>query len=201
MEECPRRPTQVVLTVNADMGSPHDVRPAPSKRANQTSGLRIVQQDQIASADPITYALGVGGHHVDEMAEFRRPEGAPVARFAVNPVVQALRDSEELSVAIDDQPSDVDGEVFRVSDQNLEHVGDSAAGGGRAEVPNHPATGHLAEIRCGGQQSGSPWQSYDLLKRGNWPARHLDTVDLVHKTSLTASPVLAREHRRLRGAR
>ena len=87
---------------------------------------------------------------------------------------------------------------FVVSDQNLEHVGDTAAGGGRAEVPHHPATRPPSGSPPQRRQSGRAWQSDDLLERGNRPARHVDSSDRVHATIITGPGRLERANAGMR---
>ena len=55
---------------------------------------------------------------------------------AVERVVEALRDVEERRVAFDDEPPHVDAAAAREREQRLEHLGDAAADGGRADVPD-----------------------------------------------------------------
>jgi hypothetical protein len=71
-------------------------------------------------------------------------ERAAVTGGAVEAVVDALGDGEELGRTLDHHPADVDTGAARVSDQRLEQLRDTATPSSRVHVPNDPSGQHLA---------------------------------------------------------
>jgi hypothetical protein len=71
-------------------------------------------------------------------------ERATVAGGAVQSVVDALSDGEELRRALDHDPADVDPGPAGVGDQRLEQLRDTAAASRRVDVPDNPAGEQLA---------------------------------------------------------
>ena len=67
-----------------------------------------------------------------------------VAAVAVQAVVQALGDVEELRVAADRHPAPVDADTAHVADQRAQHLGDPAAMRGGVDVPEGPPFEQLA---------------------------------------------------------
>ena len=63
-------------------------------------------------------------------------ERTAVARVAVQAVVQALRDGEELRLAVEHEPPVLDARSPPVREQGLEHLGDAATVGRRVHVPD-----------------------------------------------------------------
>jgi hypothetical protein len=72
-------------------------------------------------------------------------ELSSVALDAVQAVVDALGDREELRVAFDDQPTAFDPGATRVCDQRQQHLGHAATAGGRVHVDHGPPS----ELRTG----------------------------------------------------
>ena len=66
-----------------------------------------------------------------------------VAGVAVQAVVQALGDAEELGVAADGDPSRVDADAAHVADERAQHLGDAAAMSGGVHVPERPPVQQL----------------------------------------------------------
>jgi hypothetical protein len=78
-------------------------------------------------------ARGGGDPLVD--AALGLAERPAVARVAVQPVVNALGEVEEVRLAVHHDPAGVDSGALRVADQRAQHLGDAAAECGRVDVP------------------------------------------------------------------
>jgi hypothetical protein len=82
----------------------------------------------------------------------------------VDLVVQAFGHGEKLGVAGDYQPADRDVEILHVPDQYLQHLGDSAAGSGRVDVPNAAPGQEPPELVSGLDQAQVPLAADDGLQ-------------------------------------
>src|SRR5438876_483275 len=76
----------------------------PGERRHQPGRLRIVQQHQVAGAEPGRQLGRVLPQYRLVVLGFGRAQVAVVADRAVDPVVQPLGDGEEGRVAADDRP-------------------------------------------------------------------------------------------------
>ena len=110
-----------------------------TQRLGQAGRLRVVQHDDVPGAHEREQLLRVPAQHALVVAALARAELAAVAGRAVDPVVDPLRDREELRVALDDEPTRVDAGGAHVGKQRLQHLGDAAAGRGRVHVPDRAA--------------------------------------------------------------
>src|SRR5215211_7607367 len=79
------------------------------------------------------------------MAGLPGTKAAAVAGLSVDPVVQPLGHREELGVAADHEPADIDVQVLDVPDERLEHLRHAAADGRRVDIPDRPAGESLPE--------------------------------------------------------
>jgi hypothetical protein len=61
----------------------------------------------------------------------------------VQVIVDALRDPEELGIALDNRPTRVDAGAAGIGQQGLQHLGNPAAACGRVDVPDDPIVEQL----------------------------------------------------------
>ena len=143
-QEPPGFAREVVGRVDADVCAPDDRHPGLEQSRDHAGRLRIVQQHDVRGADAPRQQLGVGGAGALIGGALGLGQRAAVAVVSVEPVVQALRDAEELAVALDHYPACVTPTACRVADQRAQHLGDAAAVGGRVDVPERPRVEQLA---------------------------------------------------------
>jgi hypothetical protein len=74
----------------------------------------------------------------------------------VNLVVQPLGQHEELGVARDHPPAAGDLQILDVAEEDLQHLRDTAADSGRADVPDGPVAEAFFELPRGLEQPGQP---------------------------------------------
>jgi hypothetical protein len=98
-----------------------------------------MEHDDVAGSDQVQEVRTVRAQCLLVGSALGSPERAGVAANAVDPVVQALRDLEELRAAVDDQPARVDADPTRVWKEALEELGHTAAAGRGVHVDD-PAT-------------------------------------------------------------
>ncbi len=96
------------------MAAPHDDHPGTGEGLGEPCGLGIVQQDDVARPDQRQQLIGVGAQDLLVVASFGAAERAAVAGRAVQVVVNALRDLEEVRIALDDDPLRIDARAARM---------------------------------------------------------------------------------------
>jgi hypothetical protein len=92
---------------------------------------------------------------------------APVAGLAVEQVMDAFGDLEELLVALDDHPAGVDARASQVAKQEVQHLGDPTALLGRVDLPQPPTGEPLGRPRQPAQQAAAVLR----VKHGLEPSR------------------------------
>ena len=78
----------------------------------------------------------VRGEDTFERGVLGGTERPAVPRIPVQAVVQALRDGEEVRLAIEHEPAVLDARSSPVREQGLEHLGDAATVGRRVHMPD-----------------------------------------------------------------
>jgi hypothetical protein len=136
-EEVPGPACDVVGKIEPDVRAPdqRNIGRCPDRREHP-GGLRVVEDHDVARPQHLHQRRGVGGAAAVVSAAFRLAQGTPVARHAMQPVVEALRETKELRVALDDHPAAVDSRSPDVADQRAQHLGDAAPDGCRVDVPD-----------------------------------------------------------------
>ncbi len=109
--------------------------------------LWVVEEDDVVAMDPAVEGLHVGPQDGRVVLGLARAQVPGVAGRAVQPVVQALRDGEELGVTVDDDPACVDPDVLRIAAEQLEHLRHAPAVRRGADVPHPCAVERLAVRR------------------------------------------------------
>ena len=146
-DELPRPLRPLVRVVEADVAAPHDGAAVLEQRRDEPCRLRVVDDHDV-----------VGPYRVADPGEVRRecalvgpalggPELASVAGPAVEPVVDPLRDREELGVALDHEPLRLEPGPAHVPEQGLQHLRDPAARRRRVDVDDAPTCEELAQLR------------------------------------------------------
>jgi hypothetical protein len=113
---------------------------------DHAGGLRIVQKHDVVGADARRQQLCVGGAATLVDGALGIAQRTAVARVAVQAVVQALGQREELRVARHHHPACVETGATHVTDQRAQHLGDAAASS-RVDVPERPLIQQLAAAR------------------------------------------------------
>ena len=138
-QEVPHLMGLAVRGVGADMAAPDHAESGGAHRGHKPRGLRVMEDHHIARPDqrPQLERVGLQGGAV------RLPsppaEADAVARIAVEHVVDALGDREELVGPRrrgDHGPANVGARAASVRHQRAEHLRHAAAGGGRVHVPD-----------------------------------------------------------------
>ena len=80
----------------------------------------------------------------------------PPSSGAVEAVVEALGDAEEVGVAVDHDPARVEPGAADVADQRAQHLGDAAAVRGRVDGPERPAGEQFPAARDGVLEARQP---------------------------------------------
>ena len=87
------------------MRAPDDGHALLDQRPDHARGLGIVQEDDVARAYALRQQVGVLGGDALVDGALGVAQRPAVARVAVQAIVQALGDAEELGVAADGRPS------------------------------------------------------------------------------------------------
>ena len=161
-------------------GTSHAARSAGS----MPGGLGVVEDHDVAGPHRLGERLRVGLAAALVGGALRVAQRPAVAREAVEPVVQALGDAEELGIALGDDPAAVEPGAAHVADQRAQHLGDAAAERGRVDVPDRAGAEQrvrgrdgLLELReaLAGQHLGEPLRAQrrdvNALERHREPRR------------------------------
>ena len=125
--------------VGSDVAAPDHAEPGGPHRRHEPRGLGIVKNHDIARPGQCPQLERVGLQRGAVHLPRRGVEAAAVAGVAVEHVVDALGDREELTEPWrrgDHGPADVGAGAARVCHQRTEHFGHTAAGGGRVHIPD-----------------------------------------------------------------
>ena len=147
LEEPPRQLRAVVARVAPHVTSPHDDRPERAHPFDQPRGLGVVQQNQVTGLHELAQPGEVALEH--RLVESALPvcQRAAVALRAVQQVVEALGEPEEVRARVQDQPPGVHPGTPGVGEQGLQHLGHAATGGGGIDVPDGAARQQAAAAR------------------------------------------------------
>ena len=135
-EERPCLVGLVVAGVATDVATPHDPHAGRPEPLHHAGRLRIVQQHDVAATDLGEEVGEVRGEDTFVRGVLGGTERAAVPRIPVQAVVQALRDGEELRLAVEHEPAVLDARSSPVREQGLEHLGDAATVGRRVHMPD-----------------------------------------------------------------
>ena len=147
-QEVPRGADERARRIRSDVARPDDGRADRSEDRDEPQRLRIVDHDDVARSHRSTDVDRVGTGDVVVMPALGVAERTTVAEHAVEPVMDPLRDREELGVTVDHDPARVDPIVDQVSQAGPEQFRDAAARGRRVDVPDRPA---LEDFTSGGE--------------------------------------------------
>ena len=137
-QEVPGAADELVGLVDSDVAAPDDLEPGPLHRRRQPSRLRVVQVDDVVGLAEAN-ELGAGRRQ-GRLVEPARllVEVTAVAGVAVEAVVDALGDGEELGCLAQHDPAGVDAGAANVGEQRPQHLRHAAATEGGADVPDRP---------------------------------------------------------------
>jgi len=116
----------------------------------------VVEDDDIARAHPRREHGGVVGDHTLIDRARSVVERTAVAERAMQAVVDALGDVEELGRAIDDDPARVDPGAARVGDKRAQQLDHATPERGRVHVPDDPPGEQLARLAHAALEVGEP---------------------------------------------
>ena len=155
-QELPADPAPVVLLVDADVTAPDHLAPEPFGVLGQPSGLWVVQHHDVAVARMGGERIHLRPQRVDVDVMLVLTEIASVACSAIEVVVQALGDLEELRVPVDDEPTCVHADPSDQTEQDVQHLGHAATRRGRVHVDHTSTTQsvHCLLGRLDGEQIG-----------------------------------------------
>ena len=143
-QEVPRAARDVVRLVDADVAAPDHARAGALERADEPGGLRVVQDHDVVVVHQLGERAGVLLERALVDLARRLAEVAAVALEAVQLVVEALGDLEELRVAVEHRPAGVDAGALRVAEQREQQLDHAAAARGRVDVPDRARAEQLA---------------------------------------------------------
>jgi hypothetical protein len=138
-QEIPGAPDDVIGLVDADVAAPDDPVAGFLHRRDQGGGLRVVEVDDVARPRTGHDAARARRERLLVEAPLALAERPAVAGVAVQVVVEALRDEEELAVLAQDRPARVDADAADVGQQSAQHLRDPAPARGRVDVPDRPS--------------------------------------------------------------
>ena len=118
---------QLVCLVDPDVAPPDDLDARLLQRRDETGRLRIVKVGHIALLHEAPEGVGVGNQRPLVHAPLLSPEAATVARIAMEMVVEALGDREEVRALPQNDPPRVDPHPAHVGQHRVEQLGDTAA--------------------------------------------------------------------------
>jgi hypothetical protein len=111
----------------------------PLEGGHQPGGLGVVQDDDVARLDPLLQLCEGLLQRLPVGVLCRLVQLAPVAGLAMEQVMEAFGNREELLVALDHHPAGIDAGPSQVAEQEVEHLGDPAALLGGVDLPQPPA--------------------------------------------------------------
>jgi hypothetical protein len=133
-----------VRRVAAYVTAPHDGGARSCEIGGEAGDLRVVKQDDVAWTDDREQLRGIGAQNVLVIPVLRFTERAAITESTVEAVVDALRDGEEIRVAVDDKPPRIDSDSTRVREECPQHLGDAPAGRRGVDVHHDSAREHVA---------------------------------------------------------
>ena len=163
-DELPRALRPLVRAVVPHVAPPDHPRADIAERREEPGGLWVVDEHHVAAAHPPAHVLDVRGDRPVVVRPLGLAEIAAVAGGAVEAVVDALGDREELGIARNDNPIRRDPDAARVAEQCPEHLGDPAAGGRGVHV--HDASGPEPRLEgdCEGEERVDALEPDDRLE-------------------------------------
>jgi len=138
-EEVPRGADERARRIRSDVARPDDGRAERSEDRDEPQWLRIVDHDDVTRSYRSTDVDRVGAGDIVVMSALGVAQRTAVAEHTVEPVMDPLRDREELGVTVDHHPARVDPIVHEVSQAGPEQLRDATARGRRVDVPDGPA--------------------------------------------------------------
>ena len=147
-QEVPCVPHPCVGAIGTDVAAP-DHRHVGERRdpLAHAGRLRVVEVDDVTGLDQLGKGLGVLPADLEVLGMLGLAQRRADAVGAVQAVVEALGDPEELGVAADDHPAHVGAGSARVGEQRVQQLGDAAADLGRVEMPDDTAVEQLTGFR------------------------------------------------------
>ncbi|MDZ7734351.1 MAG: hypothetical protein U5R31_15905 [Acidimicrobiia bacterium] len=143
-QELPGPVAPLVRLVDTDVAPPDHVQAPRRQPHGQPGGLGVVQHDDVARRRHRGQLGGVPLQDLLVVVDLVRTERSPVPGLAVEPVVDPLRDREELGIAVEHHPARVHTERAGVPEDGVEHLRDTAPARGGADVPQAPGAERLA---------------------------------------------------------
>ena len=142
----------LVRPIEADVATPNDTGPELDQRSEETRRLRVVNEHDVAASNDAAQPLGILRRDPVVVRPLGSTEGATVTWRAVEAVVYALRDREELRVAGDHDPIHPDPEPTRIPEQGPEHLCDPSTLCGRADAHHAPVAEALPKLGGRGEK-------------------------------------------------
>ena len=116
-EEIPCLSDEVVGLVESDVTSPDDLRSGLFEGAAKRSGLRIVDENDVALFDQRRQLAGGLVANFFEDRVLRIAQRAPITSGSVKVIVQALGQTKEVGVPTDRDPPGVDPSAPRIGQE------------------------------------------------------------------------------------
>jgi hypothetical protein len=126
----------LVGDLEADMAAPQSHSAGRLDSRDESCGLGIVEEDNVARLDQLGQVARAVFEDLFVGLLLFRAQRITVTRVAVELVVQALGDREELGALPEHDPACIDSGVVRVREEAAQHLGDAAAETGRVDVPD-----------------------------------------------------------------
>jgi hypothetical protein len=174
------------------MRAPHDPGARRRERRAEPGRLRIVNERDVAGPDEREDVVGVAPHDALVAAVLGCPELAAVAGRAVEPVMDAFGDGEELGIPLDDEPAGVDPGPAHVGEQGLQHLRDPAAGRCRVDVVHRSSGERLLSGVGDLLEASHALRADERFEPGGVERLHLDLSGPEESPAFTTSGVRAR---------
>ena len=145
-EERPGTLRPLIRPVEPDVTSPDDTGSELDERWDETRRLRVVDEHDVAASNDAAQPLGIHRRDPVVVRPLGGTEGATVTRRAVEAVVDALRDREELGITRDHDPIHLDPEPARIPEQGRQHFRNPSALRGRVNAHDASAADTLPKL-------------------------------------------------------
>ena len=163
-EERPGALRPLVRPIESHVATPNDTGPELDERSEEARRLRVVDEHDVAASNDAAQPLGILRRDPVVVRPLGSTESATVTWRAVEAVVNALRDREELRVAGDHDPIHLDSEPARIPEQGPEHLRDPSALRGRVHAHHAPVAEALPKLGSRGNKRRQALLANDRLQ-------------------------------------
>jgi hypothetical protein len=174
--------------VGAHVAPPQNRLPTGPTPIDQTRRLGVVKHHDITPSHQVGQRRRVRSRHALDDGMLGRAQRTTVAGDPVQPVVQSLRDREELPVAPDHQPPGIDAGAPSVGQQDLQHLGHAPSDRRRVDVPDGATGEQLPGAVSDGSQRPDPVPAHHRGEPIDRESTDLNLVKPSHTYLIASAP-------------